>query len=134
MRITGLLAGTKDLDMEAAQQVASGIDEIREGIQKHREGLKLQDEGLAVVQAAVKDNPLRALFPLLDALMVGIKATPHLVMDMWKNVRQLFLSIDLLQLPLPLPCPLPHPPPPLKLQPFLNRNPPPMKKESHCFP
>ena len=60
MRITGLLAGTKDLGKEAAQQVVLGIDKIREGIQKQREGLKLQDEGLAVVQAAVKDNTLRA--------------------------------------------------------------------------
>ena len=29
-----------------------------------------------MVQAAVKDNPLRALFPLLDALMAGNKSTP----------------------------------------------------------
>ena len=58
VRITGLLAGTKDPDKEAAHQVVFGIDKIREGIQKQREGLKLQDVGLAVVQAAVKDNPL----------------------------------------------------------------------------
>ena len=56
----GEAARTKDLDKEATQG----------------EGLKLQDEGLAVVQAAVKDNPLRALHPLLDALMAGNKATP----------------------------------------------------------
>ena len=53
-----------------------GIDIIREGILKQREGLKLQDEELAVVQAAMKDNPLRALSPLLAALMAGNKATP----------------------------------------------------------
>ena len=53
-----------------------GIDKIRVGIQKQKEGLKMQDEGLAAVQAAVKDNPLRVLGPLLDALMAGNKTSP----------------------------------------------------------
>ena len=56
--------------------MVSKIDKIREEIQKQREGLKLQDEWLAVVKTAVKDIPLGALSPLLDALMAGNKATP----------------------------------------------------------
>ena len=133
VRITGLLAGTKDLDKEAAQQVVLGIDKIREGITKQRQGLKLQDEGLGVVQAAVKDNPLRGLSPLLDALMAGNKASLPSDDGYVANIRQLFPSIKLLPLPLPLPCPLSHSLPLLKLQPLLNRNCPPQKKESNCF-
>ena len=76
VRITGLLAGTKDLDKEAAQQGVLGIDPISEAFQKQREGLKLQDKGLAVMQAVVKDNQLRALSPLMDALMADNKANP----------------------------------------------------------
>ena len=80
VRITGLLAGTKGLDKEAVQEVVFGVDKIRERIHQQREGLKLQDEGLAVVEAAVKYNPVMALGPLLDALMADNKAT-HLSGD-----------------------------------------------------
>ena len=38
-------------------------------------GLKLQDEGLAMVQDVVAKHPLRALGPLLDAAMVGLRGS-----------------------------------------------------------
>ena len=45
VRITGLLAGTKELDKEAAQQVVLETDKNREGIQKQREDSNCKIDG-----------------------------------------------------------------------------------------
>ena len=72
-KIFGLLEGTDEIDEEECWKTVDGIRLLREGIAKQIEGLKLQDEGLALVQEAVAKHPLRALGPLLDAAMVGLK-------------------------------------------------------------
>ena len=72
-KIFGLLEGTDEIDEQECQKVVDGIKLFRYGIAKQIEGLKLQDEGLALVQEAVAKHPLRALGPLLDAAMVGLR-------------------------------------------------------------
>ena len=72
-KIFGLLAGTDEMDEEEQQKTVEGIRLFRQGIVKKIEGLKMQDEGLAIVQEAVAKHPLRALGPLLDAAMVGLR-------------------------------------------------------------
>ena len=72
-KIFGLLEGTDKIDEEEHWKVVDGIRLFREGIAKQIEGLKLQDKDLALVQEAVAKHPLRALGPLLDAAMVGLR-------------------------------------------------------------
>ena len=74
-KILGLLEGTDAIDEQEHWKVVDGIKLFREGIGKQIEGLKLQDEGLAIVQEAVAKHPLRALGPLLDAAMVGLRGS-----------------------------------------------------------
>ena len=72
-KIFGLLAGTDEMDEEEQRKTVEGIRLFRQGIVKQIEGLRMQDEGLAIVQEAVAKHPLRALGPLLDAAMVGLR-------------------------------------------------------------
>ena len=74
-KIFGLLEGTEGIDEQERQRVVDGIKLFREGIGKQIEGLKLQDEGLAIIQEVVAKHPLRALGPLLDAAMVGLRGS-----------------------------------------------------------
>ena len=59
----------------SAEKLSMGFKVSREGIAKQMGGLKLQDEGLAMVQDVVAKHPLRALGPLLDAAMVGLRGS-----------------------------------------------------------
>ena len=72
-KIFGLLAGTDEMDEEEQWKTVEGIRLFRQGIAKQIEGLKMQDKGLAIVQEAVAKHLLRALGPLLDAAMVGLR-------------------------------------------------------------
>ena len=68
-----MLEGTDEIDEEEHRKVVDGIKLFREGIAKQIEELKLQDKGLAIVEEVVAKHPLRALGPLLDAAIVGLR-------------------------------------------------------------
>ena len=67
------------------------------------EELRLQDEGLAIVQETVVKHPLRALGPLLDALVGSRDNKPYPTSSIGKHVKH--------KCPSPIPTPLPTPTP-----------------------
>ena len=77
---------TDEIDEEEHRKVVDGYS--GRVLQKQIEGLKLQDEGLAIVQEAVAKHPLRALDPLLDAAMVGLRGSKtHSATSSGKHVK-----------------------------------------------
>ena len=87
-KIFGLLEGTNEIHEEECRKVVDGIKLFREGIGKQIEGLKLQDEGLAIVHETVAKHPLRALGPLMDAAMVGLRGSKtHPAASTGKHVK-----------------------------------------------